>query len=778
MHPDLRASLLAASLLAVTAPALAQPVRATAPTPPPAPSSAPTASSPPRAATVVIPAAPPAPPPLVRGELTCSHGALRALVVSDLWSRLTPACERIAAVLPHGVAAPGGVPDLLFEAVAGMCARGGSVRALCGLDAHQRDLLVARVEALSTGLEARFDAAQRLCGAVDVAEAVAPSAPEAVRDEVREAVTAVRRFCAQDEALVPTERQSALTRLAREVSQAAVRANLTADAPATTALWASIASGPGAPGAAAIGGRGEGGHGSASGGREAESARADGGLSQGLSGIPTPMGVVEVALRGLAELLQSRAQAELEGFMLEQLREVVCSGAAAPWFEYTCAYLVAPDAALRTTAGSALRRAFQSDVMAFPRRIAQRAPMTGDAQVMLGSLWFKVLAASTESRSMLDLGDRFADVGGRWTCADRDPNYCERARKTVQGAGFLIAYVLHRDDLAQLSPNAWHAMVETVFGRGLSTDALAEVEALRGALLDFRQTFAAAQVPGRVTARNPRGVAAVLADLRPLFVRAASVAFFDDPNGARVSLAEGLPEMYAAFTRADLTEIAVQAQRAVTVILPITGLPPDVLRGMILAAEVAMARSPEQVRAALESAVAPPGAWRLKRRRTMLSITGLVGVAGGGDLLLASGISSATLVPTVGLVGALGLDVSFPVRTSTLGLYVSVIDLGGLLSLPLGDARVRLRGPDGVERAATLDVTNRVSIEQVLAPGLFFRWGIGRSPFVFAAGASMIPFGRSVQEANAGGGGAAFTTDATVLRVGAMLAVDLTLLPF
>jgi hypothetical protein len=157
-----------------------------------------------------------------------------------------------------------------------------------------------------------------------------------------------------------------------------------------------------------------------------------------------------------------------------------------------------------------------------------------------------------------------------------------------------------------------------------------------------------------------------------------------------------------------------------------------------------------------------------------------VGVTGGGELVLASGVSGGALVPSAGLVGALGLDVSFPVRASTLGFFVSIVDLGGLLSVPLGAAGVRLRGVDGVERTATLDVTSRISPEQVIAPGLYFRWGIGRSPFVFAAGASLVPFGRHVQETRtaANAGEAAFSADASVFRVGAMLAVDLTLFPF
>jgi len=63
---------------------------------------------------------------------------------------------------------------------------------------------------------------------------------------------------------------------------------------------------------------------------------------------------------------------------------------------------------------------------------------------------------------------------------------------------------------------------------------------------------------------------------------------------------------------------------------------------------------------------------------------------------------------------------------------------------------------------------------------LYFRWCIGRSPFAFAAGASMASLARHVREARAraSAGEAAFSADASVFRVGAMLAVDLTLFPF
>ena len=776
MLPDLRPLAIVAAL----AVALTSSVALAQPAPTPNPNN--TIVTNPAAATVSIPAVPPAASPLVNGPVTCSHGALRSLVVSDWWSQMAPVCDRLNAAQPHRLETPSGVPDAMFAAVVSMCSDGTSARAVCGLDAYRRELLVTRVGALADTVAPRLDTARRLCGQAEVAGAIASSAPAAMRDEVREAAAAETRFCSRDDSMIPTARQLALVRLAREVSLAAQRANLTPESAAATALWASLSSGPGRDGFGEGGGRqgesdrGSGAHDAA----RAESAPASGGIGGLANGLPTPAGLVEVALRGLADFLQSRAQAEVEGFMLDQLRDVVCTGAAEPWFEYTCAYLVAPDAALRITAGSALRTAFRADVIAFPRRIAARAPMQGDARTLLGTLWFKLLGGSTESRTFIELGDRFSDVAGGWTCAsDREPALCERARTSVEGTGLLISYALRREDLGTIPQPLFHSFAETVFDRALSTDALGEVEQLRSSLLEFKQTYGLAIEPQRSQqGRIPR-VAALLGGLRPVFSRGVAVCFFDDRNGVRVSLAEGLPEAFSAFMRADLVEVAVQAQRAVTVILPLTGLPPDVLRGMILAAEIAQARNPDQIRASLEAVVSPPGAWRLKRRRFMLSITGLVGVGGGGEMLLASGITNASLVPSLGLVGSLGLDVSFPAGASTLGVYVSVIDVGNLLSIPLGDSVAKLRGSDGVERQATLDVTSRISPEQILSPGVFFRWGIGRSPFVFAAGASMMPFGRTVQEIQTGGAtGASYSTDASVIRLSAVLGVDLTLLPF
>lgn len=753
-------ALLASLLYAATA--LSQPAPpATPPATPPAATPAPAVS--------VLPA-----PPIITAPLTCSHGALRSLVMSDLWSRLPAVCARVQAIEPLRFEPAPGVDRATHAGLLALCAEGRSARFVCGLDAYRRDLLIARFDAHVTAVTQRAETARRLCPEVELAAAFAESAPEPVRAEVRAALTDTAAFCNVVDGFVPTAAQLALVRRAREVAVAARGRNLTPDASGVTALWTASGPLPGAP--PPIGGadRGEG-HGAQSGGAEsaAESDRSG-------TALPGAAGLVEVALRGIANLLVSRAQAEVEGFMLDQLRDIICTGDARPWFEHTCAYLVAPDAVLRITAGSALRTAFQADVVGFPRQVASRTPREGEARTLTGRLWFQLLAAATESRVLIDLGDRFSQVGSDFTCTGREPELCQQAKLAVEGSGLLMAYAMNRADLETMSPTMFHAMLETVYARSLSVDAMGPVEALRPSLLELRNTLSFAQTPRLSNnARIPR-VGALLTAMGVAFDRGVEVAFFDRRGGERVRLHEGIPAMYAAVMRGELTEIAVLSQRALVVVLPVAGLSPDVTRGMVLAAEIAQARTPEQIRVALESVVTPPGAWRLKRRRPMLSITGLVGVAGGGEIILASGVSGGGMVPSVGLVGALGLDVSFPARSSTLGFYVSVIDLGSLLSLPLGDASVRLRGADGVERSATLDVTSRISPEQVLSPGIFFRWGIGRSPFVFAAGASMVPFGRRVQEtrAAANAGEAAFSADASVFRLSAMLAVDLTLFPF
>jgi hypothetical protein len=187
------------------------------------------------------------------------------------------------------------------------------------------------------------------------------------------------------------------------------------------------------------------------------------------------------------------------------------------------------------------------------------------------------------------------------------------------------------------------------------------------------------------------------------------------------------------------------------------------------------------VRSALEAVVAPVGSWRMKRRRPMVSLGALVGGGGGFEWTLAGGgLIDPRPVGSVSLLGAVGLDVSFPVRSSTLGGFLSVVDVGGLMSLPTGQLQGTLLGEDGTMRQSVFEISPRVSPEQVLSPGLYFRWGIFSTPLVLAVGGSITPFARHVQELRTEPipSGNVFSRDVSVFRAGAFLSADVTLLPF
>ena len=138
------------------------------------------------------------------------------------------------------------------------------------------------------------------------------------------------------------------------------------------------------------------------------------------------------------------------------------------------------------------------------------------------------------------------------------------------------------------------------------------------------------------------------------------------------------------------------------------------------------------------------------------------------ETLAGGGIVDPRPVGSISLLGAVGLDVSFPVRSSTVGGFLSVIDLGGLLSLPVGDLQATVLGQDGSMREGLFQVSPRVSPEQVLSPGLYFRWGIFNSPLVLAVGGSVTPAARQVQELRTGGMMApAISQTVSVFRAGA-----------
>jgi len=201
-------------------------------------------------------------------------------------------------------------------------------------------------------------------------------------------------------------------------------------------------------------------------------------------------------------------------------------------------------------------------------------------------------------------------------------------------------------------------------------------------------------------------------------------------------------------------------------------LPEGIRRYLPLAVDLASAHTPDDVQAALESAAAPVGGWRRKHYQRTASLTGFVGLTGGYETPRTEGLRSA--VPSgwaAGAFASVGIDVSFPVcKNSAMGFFLSVLDLGQLTSSRLTST---VKGTGSEEVRA--DTAPEVNVTQVFSPGLYGHISLGDSPFTLGIGASFAPALRKY-----------FFTDPadpatqalSTWRVGAFLAVDVTILPF
>jgi hypothetical protein len=168
---------------------------------------------------------------------------------------------------------------------------------------------------------------------------------------------------------------------------------------------------------------------------------------------------------------------------------------------------------------------------------------------------------------------------------------------------------------------------------------------------------------------------------------------------------------------------------------------------MPLATALATAKTPDQAKAAFEKYV-PPDNYKLKRGAgAHITVTGLVGAAGG----LERGVSGAPgTAGTLSLFVPMGVDLTWG-GCRGCGLMLGALDLGSITDLRLGDS---------------VSTSKDVSLGQVLAPGLYVRAAVG-GPIVAGFGASLAPGIR--QDATTG-------EKEAVWRVMAFVGIDVTLL--
>jgi hypothetical protein len=203
--------------------------------------------------------------------------------------------------------------------------------------------------------------------------------------------------------------------------------------------------------------------------------------------------------------------------------------------------------------------------------------------------------------------------------------------------------------------------------------------------------------------------------------------------------------------------------------------PEDIRRYLPMLTDLAAAKSPSDVQAAIQAGAAPLGTWRRKTHERMFSIVAYPGVQGGGEVAVSASptqsVASAPLLPPAaagGLFAPIGIEYTYPIGDSGYsgGFFLSILDVGALTWTRIQQTANGSTSPN---------TQPEVSFAQVLSPGLYYRMGLFNSPFVAGVGASYAPSLRKYTFDDASGQSQQGIS--SFIRVGAFLAVDVTLFP-
>lgn len=211
--------------------------------------------------------------------------------------------------------------------------------------------------------------------------------------------------------------------------------------------------------------------------------------------------------------------------------------------------------------------------------------------------------------------------------------------------------------------------------------------------------------------------------------------------------------------------------------------------------ELASADSSADVNAALEAAF-PPGGYAQKFRQRGFSLTGMLGMYGGATFSqeLEAGAELSGYGPgfELAMFAPVGLQYTRPVgharRKSHVGAYFTVVDVGAITtskwltqeSTEPETVSDEMGATIGSEEAELGEPT-AVNLGGLVAPGFYFTVGLGESPFVLGAGASVVPFAQRRTITRRDTDGEIETTQGKFLpamRAGVFLAVDITFLNF
>ncbi len=472
-------------------------------------------------------------------------------------------------------------------------------------------------------------------------------------------------------------------------------------------------------------------------------------------------GIGDALIRGLAVVLMKRAKAELQGFIVDTIRDRVCGKDSGKKFlANTCAYL-GDSETFGVTLGPALRSAVVADVAAIPQVIMLDLDAKGTVEALSARLVITTVVAVVERVDLRGLAVRYAGLAKAWACADSEAT-CVRLQAAIAAAGKVLGAAVELGQLAATMnqpPSAADlarlaTFLKTAIGAHYPTaldDGL--VLELRDAVLTSIAEVKAWNAADAGARREDLGqmIRSVLrvVDLTLQVGEAVTGTPADRRIAQLLRFAREATLLVDAVASADLgavfTLVVTQLRR-----FPAPEGLDDAIRVLALGVELAAAKTPEEVEATIETVAAPMGSYRRKFHAASRAITGLVGFSGSLEIVHGSENPSS-----YGPIGLVGVDLSWPVWKGALvpGVFISVLDLGSVFA--------------DQEDAGAADPAP-IRLEQVTALGLHGRLGSKHvGPVVLHGGVAWIPNYRDV---------AGEATDVKRVTIG--LSVDVTLWGF
>ena len=538
--------------------------------------------------------------------------------------------------------------------------------------------------------------------------------------------------------------------------------------------------------------------------------------------------LAELLLRGLAQFLVTRARAELQTYVVDRIRTLACPHveqvAAAPTtaagiaerrgqvlratlLQTTCTFLGSQQLEFEASVGRGFQAAVSRDIALLPQHtltvlenpmLAATPAALASKEELLLRLGLATLVVALESPTPEVAAGRLSQRIAGWTCGAPYTDcqthidairtsvslFTVAAREQRSGASLedaiaavesALESVNHAPPPAPPDPAAPHFTTTFANVAPMVVELYAAVRELQLLSAPANPPAAPSPASGGAATNTASGPDLDRATHIEAATRHLLTAFnFVLQQALGPGTRDVIPMELASFVGAVASQNLAQA---VTSGLAVVGrfigdqqLPDGLVRVLSFGGEIASARTPDDVSTAIDGFAAPVGAWRGKARRPMFSLTGFVGIAGGGELPLATHGLGSDLAPTVAPFAAVGFDLSAPISPSnpawgSIGLFVPIVDVGALLTVAGSQTT-----PAGTTASAQFNAL------QFVTPGLFARWGFGFAPLTLGVGATFAPDARTEQITAANG--QTTSADIAAFRFLAFLGVDITILPF